>query len=37
MTWKLKIGRVAFALAIVATLAFAVAANFYDNFFDFLY
>jgi len=37
MTWKLKIGRVAFGLAIVAALAFALAANYYDNFFDFLF
>jgi hypothetical protein len=37
MTWKLKIGRVAFGLAIVAALAFAVSANYFDNFFDFLF
>jgi hypothetical protein len=37
MTWKLKVGRVAFGLAIVAALAIAVAANYYDNFFDFLF
>jgi len=37
MTWKLKLGRVAFGLAIVAALAFAVAANYFDNFFDFLF
>ena len=31
MTWKLKVIRVVFALAMVATLAMALAANFADS------
>lgn len=33
MTWKLKVGRVAFGLAVVAALAMALAANFLDGMF----
>ena len=32
MTWKLKIGRVAFGLLVVAALGMALAANFADSF-----
>ena len=35
MTWKFKAQRVAFALAIVAMLAIATGANYYDCFFNY--
>ena len=31
MTWKLKLVRIAFGLAVVGTLAIALAADFADN------
>ena len=31
MTWKLKLVRIAFGLAVAATLAMALAANFADD------
>jgi hypothetical protein len=31
MTWKLKVGRIAFGLVAVAALAMALAANFLDG------
>ncbi len=31
MTWKLKLARIAFGLAVVAALAMALAANFADD------
>ncbi len=33
MTWKLKVGRVAFGLVVVAALAMALAANYWDGIF----
>ncbi len=36
MTWKLKVSRVAVALAIVAALAVASGANWVDNWYSFL-
>ena len=33
MTWKFKVQRVAFALAIVAMLAMATGANYFDCFY----
>jgi hypothetical protein len=35
MTWKFKAQRVAFALAVVAMLAIATGANYYDCFFNY--
>ena len=32
MTWKLKLVRIAFGLAVVSTLALALAADFADDF-----
>jgi len=37
MTWKLKVGRVAFVLAVVAGMAMAVAADYYDGGWDWLF
>jgi len=37
MTWKFKAQRVAFALAIVAMLAVAVGANYFDCLFDYFW
>ena len=37
MTWKLKVGRVAFGLAVVAALAMAVAADFWDGGWNWLF
>jgi len=37
MTWKFKAQRVAFALAIVAMLALAVGANYFDCWFDYFW
>lgn len=34
MTWKFKVQRVAFALAIVAMLAVATGANYFDYFYS---
>lgn len=35
MTWKFKAQRVAFALAVLAMLAIATGANYYDCFFNY--
>jgi hypothetical protein len=37
MTWKLKVGRVAFGLAVVAALAMTVAADYWDGGWDWLF
>ncbi len=37
MTWKFKVLRVAFVLAIAGALAMALAANWYDGAFDSLF
>jgi hypothetical protein len=37
MTWKLKVARVAFVLAVMVGLAIAVGANFLDNSWDQLF
>ena len=31
MTWKLKVGRVAFALAVVAAMALALGADYFEG------
>jgi hypothetical protein len=36
MTWKLKVTRIAFALAVVAALAVALAADYADGFSNWL-
>jgi hypothetical protein len=37
MTWKFKAQRVAFALVIVAALAMATGANYFDCFFNYFW
>ena len=37
MTWRVRVQRVAYAMVVVGALAMASGANFWDNFFRFLF